>query len=62
VLTLHLFGSQKSFSRYSSFRGQRAEVPFFDPDYMEVVAFLPSGGDRDHGLGQIRRAIEELYY
>ena len=61
-LTLHLFGSQNSFSRYSFFRGQRAEVPFFDPDYMEVVGFVPSEGKRDQVLGQIRRAIRELYY
>ena len=61
-LTLHLFGTLNSFSRYSSLRGQRREVPFFDPDYKEVVAFVPSEGKRDQVLGQIRRAIEELYY
>ena len=61
-LSLHLFGTLHSFSRYSSLRGQRREAAFFDHDYMEVVAFLPSGGKRDHVLGQIWRAIEELYY
>ena len=59
--TLHLFGTENSFARYSSLRGQRREVPFLDHDYEEVVGFLPSEGKRDLVFREIGRVIEELY-